>query len=78
MDFIVFQKIAVKNELNLSETLVFSLMKSFGNFLSMSELISYLEIQTESLIKKSIKSLLEKELIECVMINRIKHYKITK
>lgn len=78
MDIVVFQRLAVQNGLNINETLVYSLLRTFGNAMSVDEIISSLMIIKELAIRKSVKSLLEKELIVFEVVNRVKFYEIKK
>lgn len=78
MDIVIKQEFVIKYNLSFSETLVFSFIQTYRNVLLMNELINFLQIQNEADIRKSVVSLLDKNLICFVIINGIRYITIKK
>lgn len=78
MNFTFFQKICIENNLDINQSLVFSLLKSFKNFLSFDEIVHNLPIIQDYYIFSSLYDLQEKALIETSIVKGVLCYKIKK
>jgi hypothetical protein len=76
MDIIIKQEFVLKYHLNRDEMLVFSLLQTFKNVLSLSEITNYLMVVDAFSICISLDSLLEKELISVEEIDGNQYFKI--
>lgn len=78
MNITLFQKECIKNDLDINQSLVFSLLKTFKNVMSFDEIVQNLPIIQDNDIFSSLYVLQEKSMIETSNVEGVLFYKIKK
>lgn len=76
MNFTLFQKESIENDLTIHESIVFSLLKTFKNVMSFDEIIHGLPIIKNYFISSALIVLEKKDLIETSVVDGVIYYKI--